>query len=164
MSIKTAANVGSISLWWHLGVIIVCYALVFSSLGNETAKPDVKSWDGLSYDDPQRDIKIFSYVFSIYLGIEMCDIRPRNGFAYIVRNIILACRMLFILHVAKNVFYMIAENIERPIDVNVGDAVDEYIQKQLNKAQNRPIEPKIASREEEWKHIGKILGGKKLKK
>ena len=161
MNIKTAATVGAISLWYHLGVIIMCYALVFSSLGNDVAKPDVKAWDGLSYDDPQRDIKIFSYVFSIYLGIEMCEIRPRNGFAYIVRNVILFCRMLFVLHVAKSIFFMIAENIEKNTEVDVKDVLHRYISSEMNKVGNRPIQPKISSRDEEWKHIEKVLGGKK---
>ena len=161
MNIKTASTVGAISLWWHLGVIIMCYALVFSSLGNETAKPDVKAWDGLSYDDPQRDIKIFSYVFSIYLGIEMCEIRPRNGFAYIVRNIILFCRMLFVLHVAKNIFFMIAENIESNTQIDVQDVLQRFIASEMNKAGDRPISPKISTRTEEWDHISTKLGDRK---
>ena len=161
MSLKNAGTVGAVSLWWHLAVIIICYALVLSSLGNGEARPDVQSWDGLTYDDAQRDIKIFSYVFSIYLGVEMCDIRPRNGFAYIVRNIILFCRMLFVLHVAKNIFFMIAENIERNSDIDVQDVLHRFIASEMNKAKSAPIDPKIASRDEEWKHIEKMLGGKK---
>ena len=144
MYLKNAGIVGSIALWWHLGVIIMCYSLVFSSLGNEEAKPDVKAWDGLSYDDPRRDIKIFSYVFSIYLGVEMSEIRPRNGFAYIVRNIILFCRMLFILHIAKNIFSLIAENIESNREINVQDELQRYIASEINKARAGPIEAKIS--------------------
>lgn len=146
MNLKNAGTVGSVALWWHLGVIIMCYSLVFSSLGNETSKPDVKAWDGLSYDDPQRDIKIFSYVFSIYLGVEMSDIRPRNGFAYIVRNIILFCRMLFVLHVANNIFFMIAENIKSNTEINVQDVLQRYIASEMNKGRARPIEAKISNR------------------
>ena len=121
----------------------MCNALVFASLGNETAKPDIKAWDGLNYEDPQRDIKIFSYVFSIYLGVEMSEIRPRNGFAYMVRNIILLCRMLFVLHVVKNIFFMIAENIESNTEIDVQDVLYRYIASEMNKAGNSPITPKI---------------------
>ena len=65
MNIKTESTVATISLWWHLFVIIMCYALVYSSLGNDTIKTDVPAWDGLSYNDPQRNMKIFSYVLDI---------------------------------------------------------------------------------------------------
>ena len=134
MSLKDLGTVGAVSLWWHLAVLIICYALVYSSLGNEAAKPDTKAWDGLSYDDPQVNIKIFSYVFSIYLGVEMSGIRPRNGFAYIVRNLILFCRMLFVLHVAKNIFFMIAETVQSNTEHNLEEMLFRYLaskQKQL---------------------------------
>ena len=40
---KRFRTVGAVSLWWYLAVLI-CYALVYSSLGNEAAKPDTKAW------------------------------------------------------------------------------------------------------------------------
>ena len=143
MSLKDLGTVGAVSLWWHLAVIIICYALVYSSLGNEAAKPDTKAWDGLSYDDPQVNIKIFSYVFSIYLGVEMSGIRPRNGFAYIVRNLILFCRMLFVLHVAKNIFFMIAETVASNNEHNVEEMLHRYLASQMNKFNNRPLGPQV---------------------
>ena len=146
MSLKDLGTVGAVSLWWHLAVLIICYALVYSSLGNEAAKPDTKAWDGLSYDDPQVNIKIFSYVFSIYLGVEMSGIRPRNGFAYIVRNLILFCRMLFVLHVAKNIFFMIAETIASNNEHNVKDAVHRFLAMEMNKYKNGPLDPQVNTR------------------
>jgi len=146
MNIKTESTVATISLWWHLFVIIMCYALVYSSLGNDTIKTDVPAWDGLSYNDPQRNMKIFSYVFSIYLGVEMSEIRPRNGFAYIVRNIILFSRMLFALHVAKNIFVMMTEHIQTNSDVNIEELLNRLLSSHLNKLQSRPIKPIISSK------------------
>ena len=145
MNIKTASTIATISLWWHLFVIIMCYALVYSSLGNDTIKTDVPAWDGLSYNDPQRNIKIFSYVFSIYLGVEMSEIRPRNGFAYIVRNIILFGRMLFVLNVAKNIFVMMAEHIQTNSPVDVEELLNRFLSSHINKLRS-PIRPFISSK------------------
>ena len=122
--------------------MVLCCALLNSSLGNDDAKPETQAWDGLSYEDPKRPLKIFSYVFSIYLGVEMCDIRPRSKFAYGVRIVILFCRMLFVLHVAKNIFFIMADSVHNSHKADAGRILVDYITEQVEKAKSlRNVDP-----------------------
>ena len=148
---KLDSVVPSMSLWWHLLVIIVCYAFVYSSLGNERTKTSEQQWEGVTYDDPKRDIKIFKYVFSTYLGVATPWMTPVGYYAYGVGIIILFARMLFVLNVAKHIFSLIAANIPKTSETNkahIKSTVDSY----MAFLSNSPLESQIA-RDAEWNQI-----------
>ena len=138
MNLENSDIAVSVELWWHLLVIIGCYALVYISLGN--SKSEIRPWNGLSYNDPNLKIKIFTYVFSIYLGVGGNSITPNSGFAYMIKNIILFCRLLFVLHIAKNIFYMIAAQISKSNEPKIGKIVKDYFNQMVDKTRNQPLE------------------------
>tara|TARA_Y100001958_G_C21018438_1_gene395921 strand:+ start:12 stop:488 length:477 start_codon:yes stop_codon:yes gene_type:complete len=156
---KLDSIIPSVSLWGHFLIIIVCYAFVRSSLGNENSKIDEQQWEGVSYDDPMRDIKIFKYVFSTYLGVATPWMTPVGKYAYAVGIIVLFFRMLFVLNVAKHIYALIAANVPKTSDTNkahIRSAVDSYLALKTN-AELNPL----VSREEEFKFLDKIAGGRK---
>tara|TARA_B100001094_G_C17956833_1_gene683387 strand:- start:66 stop:515 length:450 start_codon:yes stop_codon:yes gene_type:complete len=127
-----------VELWWHVLVIIACFALVYMSLGN--SKAEIRPWNGLSYNDPNLKIKIFTYVFSIYLGVGECSITPNSGFAYMIKNVILFCRLLFVLHIARNIFDIIAAQITKSNEPKIAKIVKDYFNQMANQTRNQPLE------------------------
>tara|TARA_B100000575_G_C23132268_1_gene656984 strand:- start:675 stop:1085 length:411 start_codon:yes stop_codon:yes gene_type:complete len=108
MNFNTISKIASVSLWWHLAAFIICIAGVYSSLQVGISS---NAWIGLSNTDPLRNVKVFSYVLSIYFGVEMSGIRPANAYAYSVRNTIIILRSLFVLNISTYIFSSLANSL-----------------------------------------------------
>lgn len=118
--------------------------MVYASLGTNNKRTQVQSWDGLSYDDPQRDIKIFNYIFSTYLGVGTNWLTPKSTFAHWVSIFILICRALFVFNIAKNLYFMMAESMPKTNE-NTKEVVKSAVDSYLISVANSPLAPQVTA-------------------
>ena len=82
-------------------IIVICYGVVRAVLESQTVD-ERKPFNGLDVNDSDKNIKIITYIFSVYIGATDGAITPNNTAAYMAKNLIMFCRFLFIMHVFKD--------------------------------------------------------------
>ena len=126
MNLRKLGTVSLLAIITHIIFIILGYYIVSTTITtNSSNQPDIKPWNNLDANDPNKGTKIFTYVFSTYVGVNTTNISPNSLSAYYVTNVIIFFRFIFVLEVAASIYYLII-GLNPTTNMDVKAAVDRY--------------------------------------